>query len=191
MAKKKEEEVKKRPKAGIENLQKGRSQPNKTTSSMYRYIPWDDPELAEPPRHDELKGWKESEAIAELEWVCRVIMSPDPSKLFFNAMAFHRGYRQGDFFGRLAKKMGGKCLVIYDMAKLMQNEKLSCLALNKFFDSRYGIYASMNLSKKSSDPWRQDAKVIMQGAISIQAPDYKGIKPDVKENVRKKLSGSD
>ena len=156
-----------------------------TNRFMHRYVPWEN--LDEPPRHEKGAKWTEEQAIAEFEWLLRYIASPDPSKVFMNQAAFHRGYTEGNFFSRLAKQFAGKCLDLLDMVKLMTNEKIAMLTLNKFYDARFGIFASQNVSKKSSDPWRQDAKVNMVGSIQIVAKDYKGIKPDMHANLDKKM----
>lgn len=152
---------------------------NTKTKNERLYI---DPDTLDPPPVHRKNGeWKEDQAIKELEFLIRFLDNDDPKKVFPGQCLSYRGYRNPNLYDYLAKKFPGKCLPLWDFAKMTQQNKVATMSLMKNYDSRFGVFAMQNISG-----WRQTQQVDVATNVKINARDYKGVQPVINDRINKK-----
>lgn len=152
------------------------------TRQKERAIDADD--LNPPKPHKKGDEWTEEQAIAEMEYLIRFLSCDDPKKLFFGQCMRTLGYKSPNHYSTLAKKFGGQVAELYSFANLIQQEKVAVEALNKNFDSRFGVFAMSNISG-----WRQNQTIDTTSTIQIKTKDYKGIQPVISERMERGKKG--
>lgn len=141
-------------------------------------------DLNPPKPHKKGSEWTEEAAIAEMEYLIRFYQCDDPKKLFAGQCLKTLGYTNPKHYVDLSKKFGGRVAELYAFAKQVQQEKVATEALNKNFDSRFGVFAMSNLSD-----WRQNQTIDTTSTIQIKTKDYKGIQPVINERMERGKKG--
>ena len=155
------------------------------SKTIQKQLAVDPDDLNPPPFHARSTPWTEDQAVAELEYLIRFLSCEDPKKLFPTQCIALRGYRSVTLYGALAKQFPETAGELWEFAKAISHDKVACGTLNKTYDSRFGVFASMNLSN-----WRQNHQIDTNVNIMIKTRDYKGTQETINKRMNDKKKGA-